>query len=506
MSGESLSARPYLRTVYLCALLRALATFSAAVSQVSRLRLLESNVCRSFYRSNNPTVIDKATDTVPEAECKGSTIQAQLAFLLGWDALFQNIPVLMVGLIYAVLSSRVNRKLLLCINISSNIAAKLYYYCICYFYNTFDIRLIWLSSLFDLVGGGKIVFDTLTLAVIAETVQTSSLSSFYFYISSVLTALRMIGFGGGAFLMKHGYWLPIGIGFGVWCTTLPTVLFLRITPKEIYQSLPTDSIEEYQLETFVIKDDASDSGFESGSENVDDRNVNVNLGKQGRQGDDDKVSRIFSGQPETRWKDSLRHTLVEANIYRLALSVFFIHELAMGIRDVAEQWVSKRYHLPLQNVSYILSGETLLNAIILFMLPKLSGLVARKWELAPGEKDLFVASTSVLTAATGALFIAASWNIPLLLVSMAVFASGVGFHDALKSYVVLLIGAEHAVRITRIYMCISILEVLANMVNGPLWAEFYQIGLNIEGVGLALPFILCSSIFLSTWLFLRRLN
>ncbi|KAI4210890.1 MAG: hypothetical protein LQ351_006294 [Letrouitia transgressa] len=505
MSGESPSARLYLRTVYLCALLRALATFSAAVSQVSRLRLLESIVCRTFYRSNNPTAIDEVTDTVPEAECKGSIIQAQLAFLLGWDALFQNIPALLVGLVYAVLSSRVNRKLLLCINVSSNIAAKLYYYCICYFYNTFDVRLIWLSSLFDLVGGGKIVFETLTMAVIAETVQSSALSTFYFYISSVLTALRMVGFSGGAFLMKHGYWLPIGIGFGAWCMTLPTVLLLRIPPRESYQSLPAETIEEHQLDTFVVQDDASDSGFESGSENVDHENLEMKLGKQGRP-DDDKVSRTTPGQSETRWTDLLRLTLSEANGYRLALLIFFVHELAMGIRDITEQWISKRYRLPLQMVSYILAGHTLLNAIFLFVLPKLSRLAARKWQLNPEDKDLFVASTSVLIAATGTLLVAASWNLPLLLGSLAVLACGIGFHDALKSYIVLLIGAKHAVRITRIYMCISILEVLANMVNGPLWAEFYKTGLNIGGAGLALPFMLSSSIFLVTWAFLRRLT
>ena len=44
-----------------------------------------------------------------------------------------------------------------------------------YFYNIFDIRLIWAASLFDLVGGGLVVFNTLTLAMIAEAVPASSL-------------------------------------------------------------------------------------------------------------------------------------------------------------------------------------------------------------------------------------------------------------------------------------------------------------------------------------------
>ena len=44
-----------------------------------------------------------------------------------------------------------------------------------YFYNVFNVRLIWATSLFDLVGGGGVVFDSLTLAIIAEAAPASSL-------------------------------------------------------------------------------------------------------------------------------------------------------------------------------------------------------------------------------------------------------------------------------------------------------------------------------------------
>ena len=44
-----------------------------------------------------------------------------------------------------------------------------------YFYDTFNVRLIWVASIFDLIGGGKIVFGTITLAIIAEAVPASSL-------------------------------------------------------------------------------------------------------------------------------------------------------------------------------------------------------------------------------------------------------------------------------------------------------------------------------------------
>ena len=149
------------RTASICALLRALATLSSAISVVPRLRLVESNVCRTHYQTFNHSAIDPSTDAVPESLCKTAHVQTDLAFLLGWDAFFQNIPggcvlagiakksskghgfkarpteltskflVFVVGIVYSVLSERVDRNLLLLVNVTSNVVAKGYFYAIC---------------------------------------------------------------------------------------------------------------------------------------------------------------------------------------------------------------------------------------------------------------------------------------------------------------------------------------------------------------------------------------
>ena len=80
------------RAAYICALLKVLATLSSAISVVPRLRLVESNVCRSHYQTFNQSAINPWTDSVPEELCKIAKVQTELAFLLGWDSFFQNIP------------------------------------------------------------------------------------------------------------------------------------------------------------------------------------------------------------------------------------------------------------------------------------------------------------------------------------------------------------------------------------------------------------------------------
>lgn len=163
------------RTAYLCAFLKALATLSSAISVVPRLRLVESNVCRSHYQTFNHSAINPSTDTVPEGLCKTAQVQTDLAFLLGWDSFFQNIPglllilqreswsqaalltglsipVFIIGVVYSILSERIDRSKLLLINVTSNAVARGYFYAICTRPILFQQRLqllIWtLSRLF----------------------------------------------------------------------------------------------------------------------------------------------------------------------------------------------------------------------------------------------------------------------------------------------------------------------------------------------------------------------
>ena len=84
------------RTAYVCALLKALATLSSAISVIPRLRLVESNVCRSNYQTFNRSTINPSTQSVPEELCKTAQVQTDLAFLLGWDSFFQNGPGLLL--------------------------------------------------------------------------------------------------------------------------------------------------------------------------------------------------------------------------------------------------------------------------------------------------------------------------------------------------------------------------------------------------------------------------
>ena len=204
------------------------------------------------------------------------------------------------------------------------------------------------------------------------------------------------------------------------------------------------------------------------------------------------------------WRALIKTFRNEALMHKLPLSIFTTHELGMGIRDIGEQWMSKRYAWPIRKTGYVLAAQTLLSAMILASLPKVGAYVTRKRMMAAEAKDLLFMKCSLAAAAAGAAVIAFAMGRSLLLFGLAVFAFGIGFHDALKSYVT--VQLEDTAQATRIYMWISILEVGANMINGPFWASMYALALRLDGLGLGLPFLVCSGGFVGTLVLVRQLR
>ena len=306
----------------------------------------------------------------------------------------------------------------------------------------------------------------------------------FYYLTAILTALRMLGVSGGSYLLGKSPWLPIILGYSVWSLTIPASLFLRM---HRYDRVPQgEEFERYPMEAALPHGPARPGSLDD-IDGQDQRNT-----KEGQE------------SYMKNWLALIRIFGDDALMHKLPLSIFVTHELAMGIRDIGEQWMSKRYAWPIRKTGYILAAQTLLSAIILAGLPKVGAYVARKRRLTAETKDVLFMKCSLAAAAAGTAVIAVALSRSLLLLGLTVFAFGIGFHDALKSYVTARL--EDTAQVTRIYMWISILEVVANMINGPFWASMYALALRLGGLGLGLPFLVCSGGFVATLVLVRRLG
>lgn len=84
-------ARRQYATIFLCALAIVFVDMGCFLTSAPQIRLFESIICRHYYKLRDPGVIDRHGQ-VPERLCKINSVQDEIAFLDGYQMLFDNIP------------------------------------------------------------------------------------------------------------------------------------------------------------------------------------------------------------------------------------------------------------------------------------------------------------------------------------------------------------------------------------------------------------------------------
>lgn len=317
----------------------------------------------------------------------------------------------------------------------------------------------------------------------------------------------MLGVSGGSYLFGTGIWLAIALGFAIWTCTLPTALLL---PGGKYHRITqVEEVEEEEEE-----EEEEEDQYEEASCHLEDTAILMRTQKAPDPSSmpvspasfTNSCSSIFHSisTPQTKLR-ILPESLSSLRPYAFPLCIFLTHETTMGIRDIAEQWMSTRYRTPLRHIGYILAGQTLFGAMILGLLPTVGSIISKATGIVGRDKDLFVVKASIGLSATGAVLVALAPSNPFLLCGLAVFASAVGFHDAMIAVVSRRQSDSNpgsggscngTISIARLYISISIIEVVGNMANGPLWASVYGLALKTgTQVGIAMPFLVAGMSF-----------
>lgn len=65
--------------------------FSGSLTGASTLRIFESIICHSYYKTNDPSRIGDG-GIVDEQLCKVDAVQEELAVLTGWESFFNTLP------------------------------------------------------------------------------------------------------------------------------------------------------------------------------------------------------------------------------------------------------------------------------------------------------------------------------------------------------------------------------------------------------------------------------
>ena len=98
------------RIVYIAGLFALIIDLGGYLAAPAQLRMLEATICRRFYATEDPGIMDVDED-IPELYCKLDPIQSELALVNGWNLACQSIIGIYALHKYHVVSSDFSQEL-----------------------------------------------------------------------------------------------------------------------------------------------------------------------------------------------------------------------------------------------------------------------------------------------------------------------------------------------------------------------------------------------------------
>jgi hypothetical protein len=212
-------------------------------------------------------------------------------------------------------------------------------------------------------------------------------ASYFAYMSSVSYVVALLSPAISAFIMSLNLWLPFCIGLGMLLLALLAVSLLPLREKKALLS--------------------SEIPFESDSllrRNSLDLKRNQHLQSQ---------LDLFSRSRSLCVK--LWHQVAGRSNFRILLLVFLIASLASSNTPILPQYISKRYGWTFAEAGYLLSVKAAVNIVLLTLIvPTLIKEFLRRSDRSGVTINLYGAKISLLVSVFGAILVAMSMNIWML--------------------------------------------------------------------------------------------
>ena len=154
-------------TIICAFILQFLISFAKHVVEVPIVRLFENAICERYYSSHGEP------GPWNERSCKLAPIQDQLAFITGFRFGFDAFGGVISAIYYGGLADRLGRRLVLILFCIGTLLSLVWIVLVCYLNKVLPTQLVWISSIFLLVGGGQRVAKSMLFTIIADSVDQS---------------------------------------------------------------------------------------------------------------------------------------------------------------------------------------------------------------------------------------------------------------------------------------------------------------------------------------------
>ena len=423
--------------------------------------LLEKSICQSFYPDQfflqdpgqpprDPSVPDR---------CKDNEIQAELAFVRGWQGTLDAIPGLLTAIPYAIVADRHGRRPVLILAVVGVILHYCWSELVLFYPQQLSYRLIWVAPSFDMLGGGTAVAVSICWVIVSDIVSADERSTVFFRFGAAALVGELIANPIAAILMRHDPWTPILIGLALVVLSVG-ILFLvpetlpfrdeRANTEE--QLSQAEDLPAYCART---RPPGPEGAFQAIKTAIEILYANVRL--------------------------VLRDRTILVLLFAYMLTTF-----GRGFGDILMQFATKRYRWSWSDAAFLLSLRAAVNLVLLLaIMPAFTFCLGRQLGMKPVQKELWLARASSVIMLLSALAIGLSTSPFEMILGTAFLALSSAFPMLVRSLATSVIDSHH---VTALYSTISIVETTTVLFASPIFAKLFHIGLNLGGMGLGLPF------------------
>jgi len=336
-----------------------------------------------------------------------------------------------------------------------------------YFWKIVPIRLLWLSNLFILVGGGVAVSGMMFYAIGSDVTTDANRATMFLFGASAVFLAELIAPSLTAFLMASSPWIPLVSGLGVIALGVIPALFIS--------------------ETLHLRPSAKDLTEEVAPESDSSRSIHS------------RKSTGFFSLLKSQATDALKRIRESTSVLHslpvlLLLVPFITTPFGPQSTELSLRFISKRFSWNLAQTNLILSLRAVVNLILLLaILPGTSYYLTEHLHFSSKEKDLHLGRVSAILLVIGSLLVGWSPNIVLTISGLVVTTLGTGFVSLVRALITTLVDKEH---VGRLYAAIAVVETTTALLAGPTVAGLYSLALKLKGWWIGLPFFGIATIYL----------
>ncbi|KAI1258694.1 major facilitator superfamily domain-containing protein [Xylariaceae sp. FL1019] len=414
-------------------------------------RVFEDILCRQYYDQPH-----RHEGPIDEEMCKVDTIQSRLAYLFAIMAALNAGLSCSVALPWGIAADRIGRRAVFALGIIGMSMAALWIMVVGWFSNSLSPKLLWLSPIFYLLGGGNPVLAAALQGMVTDVVPESKRSINLMRVHASSMMGNLVSPALASIMMKSvGPWPPLFLSFWM----------LLITGPLIY--LAPESLKHTQ------EDDVDDSG---------------NSTRKGW---------LF---------ESFRELKSSATIFK-STSMVLIAILTMLHLSVVictyqfmAQFVSKRYHIPLADTGYVQTTYGIAYVGVAFLiLPFVSSAVTSPRIPAvlrigdERKRDLAFIRGSMLFGLFGTFILGVSPSLEGFMFGLIVLSLGGAADAYIRSVATLYIAPEQR---SRLFTILGLVTIASDLWISPGLAALFSLGMKLGGTWIGLPYFGVSAICL----------